>query len=55
MGVVKNQELLEYFKNRKVWIVDQDDGIMRLEAYDQHSADDVLASTRVPAAHGQSN
>lgn len=55
MGPEKNQELLDYFKHRKVWMVDENDGVMRLEAYDQHSAKDILASTRVPAAHGQSN
>jgi hypothetical protein len=33
MGDARNQELLRFYPNRHTWIVDQDDGIMRLTPY----------------------
>jgi hypothetical protein len=44
MGTEDNEELLRYFKDRRVWIVDMSDGIHRLTAYDGHSSEDTLAS-----------
>jgi len=55
MGPEKNQELLEYFSTRKVWLVEQNDGVMRLQAYDTNSPSDVVASTRARATQGHPN
>jgi hypothetical protein len=44
MGWEKNDELVRYFANRRIWFVDEDDGIMRLEAYNGHNLEDMLAS-----------
>ncbi len=44
MGTQKNEELLRYYANRQVWIVDPADGIERLTAYGGHSSADTLAS-----------
>jgi len=43
MGPEKNEELLRYFSNRRVWLVDQNDGIMRLHAYNEHTAEETVA------------
>ena len=37
MGHEANEELIRYYPNRRIWYVDQDDGIMRLNPYDQES------------------
>jgi hypothetical protein len=44
MGAEENQDLLRYFSYRKVWLVDQNDGLMRLSAYSPHTAKDTLAA-----------
>jgi hypothetical protein len=44
MGAAKNEELLRYFANRQVWLVDQNDGIMRLNAYNERTGEEILAS-----------
>ncbi len=44
MGTEGNQELVDYYKDRQVWIVDMSDGIERLTAYNGHSSEDTLAS-----------
>jgi hypothetical protein len=44
MGPEKNQELLRYFANRRLWLVDQNDGIMRLNAYNELTGEEILAS-----------
>jgi hypothetical protein len=33
MGPAKNQELIRYYKNRRVWLVDADDQLPKLEPY----------------------
>jgi hypothetical protein len=33
MGEARNQELLEYFRNRQVWMLDADDSPPRLSLY----------------------
>ena len=48
MGTEANEELLRYYSNRRVWMVDPYDGINRLEAYDGHSSQDTLASAFGP-------
>jgi hypothetical protein len=48
MGTEGNEELLRYYPNRRVWIVDPYDGINRLMAYDGHSGQDTLASAIGP-------
>jgi hypothetical protein len=48
MGTEGNEELLRYYPNRRVWLVDPYDGINRLEAYDGHSSQDTLASAIAP-------
>ena len=44
MGAEKNEELLHYFATRRVWCVDQNDGIMRLQAYQEHTPEQILAA-----------
>lgn len=44
MGPEKNQELLHYFADRQVWLVDQNDGIMRLHAYNQPSPQETIGA-----------
>jgi hypothetical protein len=36
MGQEANQELIDAYPDRQVWIVDQDDGLMRLTPYENH-------------------
>jgi len=48
MGTEGNEELLRYYPNRRVWVVDPYDGINRLEAYDGHSSQDTVASALGP-------
>jgi len=55
MGPEKNQELLLYFHNRQIWFVDQDDGIMRLTAYQEHTSEQTLAAAKSPTQAGQKN
>ena len=43
MGPEKNEELLHYFANRRLWLVDQNDGIMRLNPYNEQNAEEILA------------
>jgi hypothetical protein len=45
---------LRYFANRHIWIVDQNDGIMRIEAYNRHGSEEMMASSRT-ASHGPAN
>jgi len=49
MGAEKNQELVTYFRDRHIWYIDQDDGVMRLQAYNQHNPDETLAARTVPS------
>jgi hypothetical protein len=52
MGAEKNEELLRYFADRQVWLVDQNDGIMRLHAYNEPSPQETIgAAGLVAAAH----
>ncbi|MFZ3213689.1 MAG: hypothetical protein WA188_19460 [Terriglobales bacterium] len=44
MGAEKNEGLLHYFANRRVWLVDQNDGIMRLNAYDEPTPEEIIAA-----------
>jgi len=39
MGPAENQELLQYFKDRRVWQVDGDDASPKLEPYPEHPPD----------------
>jgi hypothetical protein len=55
MGTDRNQELVTYFRNRHIWYIDQDDGVMRLQAYNQHSTEDTLAASRVTPPQGPAN
>ena len=55
MGEERNQELLRYFAARRVWCVDQNDGIMRLEAYQEHTPEQILAAAGGPAQGGHKN
>jgi hypothetical protein len=53
MGAEKNEELIRYFADRQVWMVDQNDGIMRLNPYDEHTAEQTIAAVlRTPANAG---
>ena len=49
MGTERNQELVDYFPHHKVWTVDQNDSIMRLEAYTGRTTEEILAATHTPA------
>jgi hypothetical protein len=54
MGPQENQNLLRYFSYRKVWVVDQNDGLMRLTAYNQQSPQETVAAAGlVVTAHHQ--
>jgi len=55
MGPEMNQELLDYFHNRHVWLVDQDDGIMRLTAYAEETPEQILAAAGGPPPEGHKN
>jgi len=44
MGPDENEGLLQYFADRKVWVVDQNDGLMRLEAYNQRTPQEEVAA-----------
>jgi len=44
MGPNENRELLQYFPDRKVWLVDQNDGLMRLTAYNQRTPQEEVAA-----------
>jgi hypothetical protein len=55
MGAEKNEELLRYFAYRRIWLVDQNDGIMRLQAYNQRSAEETIAATPSPIQQAQKN
>ena len=55
MGPEKNEELLRYFANRRVWLVDQNDGIMRLTAYNEHTAEETVAQALTRAQPGHRN
>ena len=55
MGPEKNEELLHYFANRRVWVVDQNDGIMRLNAYNGHTAEETMAQALTLAQTGHKN
>ena len=46
MGPEENQELVLYFQTRRIWFVEQDDGIMRLTAYQEHSSEPTLAAAK---------
>ena len=51
MGAEKNEELLGYFAGRRVWMVDQNDGIMRLNAYNEHTVEQTIAAALAMPAH----
>ena len=53
MGADKNQELVLYFRNRHIWYIDQDDGVIRLQAY--NPTGETLAASRAPAPQGHTN
>jgi len=55
MGPEKNEELVRYFANRRVWLVDQNDGIMRLTAYNEHTAEETIAQALMSAQTGHKN
>ena len=55
MGPEKNEELLRYFANRRVWLVDQNDGIMRLTAYNEQTAEETVAQALTAAQPGHRN
>jgi len=55
MGPEKNEELLRYFANRRVWLVDQNDGIMRLTAYNEQTAEETVAQALTTAQPGHKN
>jgi hypothetical protein len=55
MGPEKNEELVRYFANRRVWLVDQNDGIMRLTAYNEHTAEETIAQALISAQTGHKN
>jgi hypothetical protein len=55
MGPAKNQELILYFHNRQIWFVDQDDGIMRLTAYQERTSEQTLAAAKNLMQPGQRN
>jgi energy-coupling factor transporter transmembrane protein EcfT len=55
MGPEKNEELLRYFSGRQVWLVDQNDGISRLTAYNGHSAQETVAHALTGAQTGHKN
>ena len=55
MGAEDNQELLAHFPNRHVWLVDQNDGIMRLIPYDEQTCDRILATAGGPAQEAPRN
>jgi len=55
MGPEKNEELLRYFANRRVWLVDQNDGIMRLSAYNEQTAEETVAQALTAAQPGHKN
>ncbi len=50
MGPEHNQDLLRHFTARQIWLVDQDDGIMRLNPYVELTSEQIL-SAALPAAH----
>jgi hypothetical protein len=53
MGTEENEDLVHYFSYRKVWLVDQNDGLMRLTAYSPHTVEDTLAAARSLIAKAQ--
>jgi hypothetical protein len=55
MGPEMNQELLTYFHNRHIWLVDQDDGIMRLNPYEEQTSEQILAATGSLVQEGHKN
>jgi hypothetical protein len=55
MGAEKNEELLRYFTGRQVWLVDQNDGISRLTAYNEQSAQETVAQALTLAQTGHKN
>lgn len=55
MGEDKNQELVGYFHNRNIWYIDQNDGLMRLQAYHGHRSEETLAASRVTTHQGHTN
>ena len=55
MGGDKNQELVLYFRDRHIWYIDQDDGVMRLQAYNQHNTEETLAASTAAPSKGHTN
>lgn len=55
MGPEKNEELLRYFSNHRVWLVDQNDGIMRLNAYNEHTSEETVAAALAMTQTGHKN
>lgn len=55
MGADKNQELVLYFRNRHIWYVNQDDGVMRLQAYNQNNTQETLAASGAAPPQGPAN
>jgi len=53
MGAEKNEDLLRYFANRRVWLVDQNDGIMRLNAYNERTPQETIAAAPSLIANAQ--
>jgi hypothetical protein len=53
MGPAQNQELFNYFKERRTWLVNADEFIPRLEPYEPSSADRILSGgvASQPSAH----
>jgi hypothetical protein len=38
MGADRNEELLQYFKNRRVWLLEPDEKPVKLVAYERNSS-----------------
>jgi hypothetical protein len=53
MGAKKNEELLRYFSHRRVWLVDQDDGVRRLNVYLEGTSEQIPAAISPPSQKGQ--
>lgn len=55
MGPEQNLELLAYFPNRHIWLVEQDNGIMGLIPYNEQTSERILATAGGLAQEGPKN
>jgi hypothetical protein len=51
MGPEQNQELIRYYKDRRVWVVEVDDGTAKLDAYPMTNSKTASAQMPVPSPH----